>query len=122
MVLGHRADGAATVFRRLCDPPRDLGVIRCTLVRAAFALAVRGRLPVLRLASVPVAAASSVVECGQLTGYAAPDPVGPTNGSVQLGLTDTWTILADATLSPEARGCAADHREQRSDLPRDGPR
>jgi hypothetical protein len=49
-----------------------------------------------------VAAASSVVECGQLTGYTAPDPAGPTDGSVQLGLSDSWPILATATLSPAA--------------------
>ena len=53
-------------------------------------------------ASAPVLAASSVVECGQLAGYTAPDPAGPTDGSVQLGLSSTWTILADATISPAA--------------------
>ena len=47
-------------------------------------------------------AASSVVECGQLTGYTAPDAGAPADGSVQLGFSDTWTILATATISPAA--------------------
>ncbi len=49
-----------------------------------------------------VAAASSIVDCGQLTGYTAPDPVAPADGSVQLGALTPWTILATATVSPEA--------------------
>jgi hypothetical protein len=58
----------------------------------------------LLLVAVPssVAAASSVVECGQLTGYTAPDPGTPADGSLQLGLADTWVILASATISPAA--------------------
>jgi len=66
-------------------------------------LAVAGT--VLAAAAIPVGvaqAASSIVECGQLTGYTAPDPLGPTNGSVQLGLLSPWTILADATVSATA--------------------
>lgn len=49
-----------------------------------------------------VQAASSTVECGQLTGYTAPDPLGPTDGSLQLGLLTPWTVLADATVSANA--------------------
>jgi hypothetical protein len=49
-----------------------------------------------------VAAASSTVECGQLTGYTAPDPSGPTDGALQIGLLDPWVIAADATVSAEA--------------------
>jgi hypothetical protein len=56
----------------------------------------------LTLGAVSAAAASTVVECGQLTGYVAPDPIGPADGSVQLGLADSWPILASATLSPAA--------------------
>jgi hypothetical protein len=52
---------------------------------------------------VPGAAQAAVVdECGQLTGYTAPDPLGPTDGSLQLGLLDPWTVLATATVSPAA--------------------
>jgi hypothetical protein len=46
-------------------------------------------------------AASSVVECGQLTAYTAPDPLGPTDGSLQLG-TVSWVVLANATVSAAA--------------------
>jgi hypothetical protein len=54
-------------------------------------------------AAFPVAAASSTVECGQLAGYAAPDAVAPTDGSISLGLTpDTWVIAATATVSAAA--------------------
>jgi hypothetical protein len=49
-----------------------------------------------------VQAASTIVECGQLSGYTAPDPAGPTDGSVQLGLLSPWTINADATISANA--------------------
>ena len=49
-----------------------------------------------------VSAASSSVECGQLTGYTAPDPAGPTDGSLQLGLSSPWVVLATATVSPAA--------------------
>ena len=46
-------------------------------------------------------AASTSVECGQLTTYTSPDPLGPTDGSLKLG-NDTWTVLATATVSPAA--------------------
>jgi hypothetical protein len=49
-----------------------------------------------------VMAASSSVECGQLTAYTAPDPLGPTDGELQLGASSPWAILADATISPAA--------------------
>ncbi len=54
------------------------------------------------LAPTAVSAASSSVECGQLTGYTAPDPSGPTDGSLQLGLTSPWVVLATATVDPAA--------------------
>ncbi len=56
----------------------------------------------LTLGIANVAAASSSVECGQLTGYTAPDPSGPTDGSLQIGLLTPWVILADATVSADA--------------------
>ena len=56
------------------------------------------------IAILPVTAigASSIVECGQLSSYVAPDPVGPTDGSLQLGALDPWVVLATATVSPAA--------------------
>lgn len=69
--------------------------------RTLSVAALLGALPFLMLAPASTIAASSVVECGQLTGYVAPDPVGPVDGSVQLG-TQTWPILAAATISPAA--------------------
>ena len=58
-------------------------------------------LAALALLSIPagVAAASSAVECGQLSGYTAPDPLAPSDGSLTIGLLPAWTIAADATLS-----------------------
>ena len=71
--------------------------------RRPFALALTAAaIALLALVPVSVSAASSVVECGQLAAYTAPDPLGPTDGSIQLGLSDTWTINADATLSANA--------------------
>jgi len=49
-----------------------------------------------------VAAASSAIECGQLSAYTAPDPSGPTDGSLQIGTLDPWDVLATATVSAEA--------------------
>jgi hypothetical protein len=46
--------------------------------------------------------ASSIIECGQLTSYVAPDPVAPTDGGLELGVLDPWVILATATVSPAA--------------------
>ncbi len=54
------------------------------------------------IAPVTAIGASSIVECGQLTGYVAPDPVAPTDGSVQLGALDPWVVVATATVSPAA--------------------
>ena len=71
--------------------------------RPPFALALTAAaIALLALVPASVSAASSVVECGQLAAYTAPDPLGPTDGSIQLGLSDTWTINADATLSANA--------------------
>jgi hypothetical protein len=47
----------------------------------------------------PVAAASSTVECGQVTAYTAPDAAGPTDGSLTIGTLTPWVIAAGATLS-----------------------
>jgi hypothetical protein len=47
-----------------------------------------------------MAAASSLVDCGQIVAYTAPDPAGPTPGSLTIGMLPAWTIAADATLSP----------------------
>ena len=58
----------------------------------------------LLLAAIPatVAAASSTVECGQVSAYTAPDPITPAEGSLTMGVLPAWTIAADATLSPAA--------------------
>ncbi len=64
--------------------------------RAAFAAI----LSVLFVAPAATSAASSSVECGQLTGYTAPDPLAPADGTLQVGLADSWLILATAALSP----------------------
>ena len=42
---------------------------------------------------------SSAVECGQISSYIAPDPLGPTDGALGIGNLPPWTIAADATLS-----------------------
>ena len=49
-----------------------------------------------------VAASSSTVECGQLSAYTAPDPSGPTDGSLQIGQLDPWDLSATATISADA--------------------
>jgi hypothetical protein len=51
---------------------------------------------------VPVMAATSSVECGQLSEYTPPVPAGPADGSLQLGLSSPWVVLANATVSPAA--------------------
>ena len=48
------------------------------------------------------AASAPDVECGQLAAWTAPDPAGPTDGSLTLGLSSTWDVLATATISPAA--------------------
>jgi hypothetical protein len=55
----------------------------------------------LLLVSLPatVAAASSTVECGQISAYTAPDPIAPADGSLTIGFLPVWTIAADATVS-----------------------
>ncbi len=52
--------------------------------------------------AVSASAAASAAECGQLTGYTAPDPAGPTDGSLQLGYGDPWVVLATADVGPAA--------------------
>jgi len=53
------------------------------------------------LAPASVLAASSGTECGVVNAYTAPDPVGPTNGSIQFGLSGpVETIVAAATMDP----------------------
>jgi hypothetical protein len=71
------------------------------LRRAAAALSTAALL-LLTVGSGPILADTATVECGQLTAYTAPDPAGPTDGSVTLGLSSTWDVLATATISPAA--------------------
>jgi hypothetical protein len=54
------------------------------------------------LGAGPILAATPTVECGQLSAYTAPVPAGPTDGSLTLGLSSTWVINADATISSAA--------------------
>ena len=51
------------------------------------------------LAPMAISAATTTVECGQLSSYTAPDPVAPAAGSLTIGLLPAWTIASDATLS-----------------------
>jgi len=71
------------------------------LRRAGGALGTAALL-VLTLGSGPTLADTNSVECGQLAAYTAPDPSGPTDGSLTLGLSSTWDILATAIISPAA--------------------
>jgi hypothetical protein len=48
------------------------------------------------------ASAAIIVECGQISAYTAPDPAGPTDGSLTIGLLPPWTIAADATVGANA--------------------
>jgi hypothetical protein len=59
---------------------------------------------VVALAQVGSSLASSgaTIECGQLGTYVAPDPTGPTPGSIALGLLTPWEIVATATVSANA--------------------
>ncbi len=54
------------------------------------------------LGVAPSLAAAPSIECGQLTAYTAPVPAGPTDGSLTLGTSSTWVVLAAATVSPAA--------------------
>jgi hypothetical protein len=51
-------------------------------------------------AAAATSAATSTIECGQLSAYTAPDPLAPADGSLTIGVLPAWTIAADATLSP----------------------
>lgn len=53
----------------------------------------------LLVAAPASSAAASVVECGQLGAYTAPDPIGPADGSLTMGLLAPWVVASDATLS-----------------------
>jgi hypothetical protein len=62
-------------------------------------LAALATLSIVALFAAPSAlAASQITECGQFPAYTAPDPLGPTDGSLQLGQLPAWTIADDATL------------------------
>ncbi len=67
-------------------------LLLCLLTAAAF----------LAAAPASVAASSSIVECGQVVAYKAPDPGTPTDGSLTLGQLDPWVIAATATVSASA--------------------
>ncbi len=56
----------------------------------------------LTLGPATAAAATSRVECGQLSAYTAPDPIAPTDGTVQIGMLAAWDVLASATVAPGA--------------------
>lgn len=49
-----------------------------------------------------MAAAGTTVECGQLSAYTAPDPIGPTPGSIAIGSLTPWEITPTATVSANA--------------------
>jgi hypothetical protein len=83
-------------------------VLRSRLASAFTQALAAARLPVgaaalaalllLPLASAPALAGSPSAECGQLTNYTAPDPVAPADGSLQLGTSPAWDVLAAATI------------------------
>jgi hypothetical protein len=56
----------------------------------------------LTIGSGQSAASAPDVECGQVAAWTAPDPAGPTDGSLTLGLSSTWDVLATATISAAA--------------------
>jgi len=49
-----------------------------------------------------MAGAGPTVDCGQLTAYTAPDPVGPSSGVLGLGVLTPWEIVATASVSVAA--------------------
>ena len=67
----------------------------------AGALAVAAVLSLLGAATT--AAATTTTECGLFRDYVAPDPLGPTDGSISFGLSGSPEVIAaDATLVPPA--------------------
>jgi hypothetical protein len=56
----------------------------------------------LTIGSGQSAASAPDVECGQVAAWTAPDPAGPTDGSLTMGVSSTWDVLATATISPAA--------------------
>ena len=68
---------------------------RSVAIAATFLLA--GLIP-----APVVLAASQIVECGQYSEYTAPDPAGPTDGSLRLRSLPAWTIDPAATIAPPA--------------------
>jgi hypothetical protein len=61
-----------------------------------------GALVVLAHAGFSMAATGPAVECGQLTAYTAPDPVGPTAGTLGFGVLPPWEVTPTATVSVAA--------------------
>jgi hypothetical protein len=53
-------------------------------------------------AGFSMAATGPAVECGQLTAYAAPDPVGPTAGTLGFGVLTPWEVVPTASVSAAA--------------------
>jgi hypothetical protein len=71
--------------------------------RSGLAALAVAALAVTFLASGTAAAATTTLECGLFRDFVAPDPLGPTDGSITFGLSGTpETIAADATLVPPA--------------------
>ncbi len=76
------------MLRHLSAMPRLAGI--------AFLLAGSVMLPI---ATTPSLAATDGVTCGVITSYTAPDPAGPTDGTITIGLDQVETIAAAATIS-----------------------
>lgn len=69
--------------------------------RSLAALFGTGALLLTAFAPVSVLAATTGAECGVINAYTAPDPLGPTDGSIQFGFSGpVETIAAAATLDP----------------------
>jgi hypothetical protein len=66
---------------------------------APFAAAAGLILATVTASPVVAAGGSTLVECGQVSAYAAPDPVAPTPGSLTIGMLAPWAIDPSAALS-----------------------
>lgn len=53
-------------------------------------------------AGLSLAGSGSTVDCGQVTAYTAPDPVGPAVGSLGIGTLTPWEVVPTATVSVAA--------------------
>ncbi len=78
--------------------------------RSLAATLATGALLLTVLAPASALAATTGVECGVINAYTAPDPLGPTDGSIQFGFSGpVETIAAAATLDPAVEANLANY-------------